>query len=278
MKLTISIGRFILFLASVYSFSSASGANLSDFRGVWAADSAEAVITDSVCIFFNKVDGHMQATLEIPTRDIRHTTRFVAKDSIAFVSMSPALRISKSDGGLTINGVELSRVEEYDMCAPYEMTKATNPFDIGDRLQEWRLGVQYDSDENTVYCEVNTNRHMFIYLVSPNMVYIRAAAARNNNKGTLFFQNIRMMRNNNTREFSSYIEPRNLAVVKNDLEMDNSKFKADGCTFCPDGGIYWSLISFTPDRILLNGCGETYNVDRMPATAELKEWIKFRPY
>lgn len=51
MKLTISIGRFILFLASVFSFSSAAGAHLSDFRGVWAADSAEAVITDSVYLF-----------------------------------------------------------------------------------------------------------------------------------------------------------------------------------------------------------------------------------
>lgn len=38
-----------------------------------------------------------------------------------------------------------------------------------------------------IYCEVNTNRHMFVYMINPSMVYIRAAA-RSNNKGTLFFR------------------------------------------------------------------------------------------
>lgn len=46
---------------------------------------------------------------------------------------------------------------------------------------------------------------MFVYMVNPSMIYIRAAATRNNNFGTLFFQNIRMMKNNNTGEYTMYI-------------------------------------------------------------------------
>lgn len=109
------------------------------------------------------------------------------------------------------------------------------------------------------------------------MAYIRAAAARNNNNGTLFFQNIRMMKNKNTEEYTMYIEPNNFTFSRNDLRIDDSKFQPDSCTFNPDGGIYWSLISFEPDLILLNGCGETYQVKRHPVESGM-EYFEYVPY
>lgn len=118
---------------------------------------------------------------------------------------------------------------------------------------------------------------MFIYMVNQSMVYIRAAAARNNNHGTLFFQNIRMMKNHNTGEYTMYIEPNNLKRSLDDLEIDNTKFQPNSCTFNPDGGIYWSLISFEPDTILINGCGETYKVER-PKLGSNLEWIEYAQY
>ena len=110
------------------------------------------------------------------------------------------------------------------------------------------------------------------------MVYIRAAATRNNNEGTLFFQNIRMMKNQNTGEYTMSIIPDNLNVAKNDLEIDNSKYNPNACYFSEDGGIYWSLISYSPDLIMLNGCGETYQVARPAKDAPIEEWIKYNPY
>lgn len=107
------------------------------------------------------------------------------------------------------------------------------------------------------------------------MIYIRAAATANNNNGTLFFQNIRMMRNDNTGEITSYIEPDNYNIAANNLNIDNSKFNPDACVFSPDGGIYWSFISFTPDQIQLNGCGETYYIKR---TDQFDEYFKYIPY
>ncbi|MCM1354773.1 MAG: hypothetical protein NC212_00020 [Staphylococcus sp.] len=269
-------------ISSIIAFSAVIAVFALDFssvRGVWASKDAEALLTDSVCIFFQRLDnGSIQATLEIPTADFRLRTSFVTRDSIAFDPEPQSLQLSLEGDKLNINGTSLTKVESFDTTAPYDMTPCDNRFDVGKCLQEWRLGVNYSAAVDYVYCEANTNRHMFIYMINPNMVYIRAAATRNNDKGTLFFQNIRMMRNNNTGEATAYMVRDNLRVAKEDLEMDDSQFKADGCTFCPDGGIYWSLISFTPDLILLNGCGEQYQVPRPTKEAAKQEWIEYKAY
>ncbi|MDE6562376.1 MAG: hypothetical protein K2K75_13420, partial [Muribaculaceae bacterium] len=74
------------------------------------------------------------------------------------------------------------------------------------------------------------------------------------------------------------IMPNNFNIAKRDLEIDNTRFNPKACYFSEDGGIYWSLISYSPDLILLNGCGETYQVPRPTKDAPIEEWIKYRPY
>ena len=83
------------------------------------------------------------------------------------------------------------------------------------------------------------------------------------------------MRNSNTGEITSYIEPDNYNIAANDLMIDNSKFNPNACVFNPDGGIYWSLISFTADQIQINGCGETYYINRID---QFEEYFKYIPY
>lgn len=267
----------MLFLLAL-SFSMAfANVPLSSVRGVWASDNAEAVITDSVCIYFAQKDSTMKATLEIPSANVYHRTVF-QKDGTVSSNKTTALDIKVVNGGIEIDGNQLTKVEEIEIVEPYEMTSCNYKLDVKKCLQEWRLGSKYGVQGDMPYCEINTNRHMFVYLVNPSMVYIRAAATRNNNAGTLFFQNIRMMKNNNTGEYTMYIEPNNLSFVKNDLEIDNSKFNPTACTFSPDGGIYWSLISYTHNLILLNGCGETYQVGRPLKDTAINEWIKYTPY
>ncbi len=265
----------IVMLVSCVSYIEA---RFSDYRGVWASDDAEAVITDSVCIFWTKTDSTMQATLEVPSEGILHKTIFAKGGKVSFPENVRPLDIVLSKNRLVVDGRTLVKVEDIETVAPYEMKECKSKYDVGDCLQQWRLGVDYGTDGNVVYCEVNTNRHMMVYMVNQAMVYIRAAATRNNSNGTLFFQNIRMMKNSNTGEYTMAVEPHNLAAARNDLEIDNSQFQPDKCTFTPDGGIYWSLISFEPDRILINGCGETYHVDRPLGSDDRCEWIKFVPY
>lgn len=255
-----------------------AGTNFSSYKGVWANDNAEAVITDSICIFYSKVDSTMQAVLEVPNAGILHSTVFSPDGSVSFPENVKPLEMSKFGGMLVICGQHLKKVEDIETVKPYEMKKCESAFDVGECLQEWQMGVAYGNNDGMPYCEVNTNRHMFVYLINPNMVYIRAAAARSNNNGTLFFQNIRMMKNKNTGEFTSEIYQNNLSILQNDLKIDNSKFQPNTCTFNPDGGIYWSLISFSSDVIELNGCGDKYTFTRQTVDSNMKEWIKYVPY
>lgn len=271
--------KIVLPLLFAMSFVIALGAEpFSSAKGVWANDNAEAVITDEVCIYFAKGDSAMQAILEIPAADIFHKTTFEKDGTVTTSTFKNPLELELKDGNLNIAGEELKKVEDIEIVEPYEMAECKYQIEVGKRLQEWRLGVRHETEGEMPYCEINTNRHMFIYMVSPAMVYIRAAATRNNNAGTLFFQNIRMMKNLNTGEYTMSIHPGNYSIAKNDLVIDNSRFNPNACTFCPDGSIYWSLISYDPDVIMLNGCGETYQVPRPTKDFPLTEWIKYVPY
>lgn len=271
--------RYFAFLvcAAVWMAANA-GTSLSAFRGVWANDSTEVVVTDSVCVAYFRVDSTMQAVFEIPGAGLRHRTVFATGGKVSTDSLPAPLVMSRDKNTLTVDGRVLRKVEDINIVQPYTMPQCTSGHDVGRCLQQWRSGAKYGAENGFYYCEINTNRHMFVYLVNPSMVYIRAAATRNNNNGTLFFQNIRMMKNNNTGEYTMHIDPANLAVAAGDLEIDNSKFQPDRCTFTPDGGIYWSLISFEPDCILINGCGETYTVPRPSRKEEIDEWIEYKPY
>lgn len=269
------------FLLALVIHSTSYASDFSKYRGVWASNDAEAVITDSICMFFEKTPTGLRAFLNIPTQDIYSCTTY--KDSAFVVETTTPLTLT--DEVKTVNGTAvktlrigdkvMSKVEEITTCKPYEKSIAKSKLDIGKCLQEWRLGARFGKDGDVFMCEVNTNRHMFVYLVNGRMIYIRAAATANNNNGTLFFQNIRMMRNDNTGEMTSYIEPDNYNIAENDLNIDNSKFNPNACVFSPDGGIYWSFISFTPDQIQLNGCGETYYINR---TDQFDEYFKYIPY
>lgn len=267
----------IITLMLVLCCSARATTNLSALTGVWSADNAEAVITDSICIFYCQKDSVMKAFLEIPTAGISSKTIFMQDGSVITTSDNAPLEITNTSSGITISGIPLKKVEDINPVKPYELPQCNSKFDIGKCLQIWRLGAGYGKSEEMIYCEVNTNRHMFVYMVSPSMTYIRAAATRNNNLGTLFFQNIRMMKNNNTNEFTMYFQPNNYTFTRNDLYIDNTKFQPNSCTFDTDGGIYWSVISSEPNLILLNGCGETYQVKRHEIESDM-EYFEYVPY
>lgn len=258
-------------------FPADAATKFSAYKGVWSSDDAEAVLTDSICIFYCKADSTMQAFLEVPSAGITSKTVFAKSGTVTTSTDNGPLIISESNGVLDICGHSLKKVEEIKVVRPYELAQCQSKFDVGKCLQQWRLGAGYGVSDDMVYCEINTNRHMFVYMISPSMVYIRAAATRNNNNGSLFFQNIRMMKNNNTGEYTMDIKPDNYSFSRADLEIDNTKFQPKSCTFAPDGGIYWSLISYETDLILLNGCGETYEVKRHPIETDM-EYFEYVPY
>ncbi len=183
---------FYLFIMLAALFPADAATKFSAYKGVWSSDDAEAVLTDSICIFYCKADSTMQAFLEIPSAGITSKTVFAKSGTVTTSTDNVPLFISESNGVLNICGHSLKKVEEIKVVRPYELAQCQSKFDVGKCLQQWRLGAGYGVSDDMVYCEINTNRHMFVYMISPSMVYIRAAATRNNNNGSLFFQNIRM--------------------------------------------------------------------------------------
>lgn len=86
------------------------------------------------------------------------------------------------------------------------------------------------------------------------------------------------MFNANTNETTVSMNDDNYITAKTDININNSLFKPDVCSF-EDDGIYWSLISYEPNIIKLNGCGDIYTYER-PLTDDKKrvEWFKYKEY
>ena len=269
-----------MLLAVAVGTARAQEAGFGKYRGVWAGMKSEAVFTDSVMMYFHRdtVSGTGYGALRVPSRGIDMLTTF-AKDTILF-DKTPDYRIgTTSDGALCIGGDTLKKVENVDITQPYDMPQATTKFDIGRCLQEWQLGTVVNTSGNSVQVMVGTNRNSFMYNVGGGMVYLRAAAMLQCNEGSLFIQNIRMMKNPNTGERSNIFFYDSHEFLTNLPGIDISKFDPTCCVFAGDMFIYWSLLSHTPDEIKLNGCGETYTYSRpRKGTPGLVEWLKYEPY
>lgn len=269
-----------LLLAATVGAARAQETDFGKYRGVWAGMKSEAVFTDSVMMYFynDTVSDTGYGALRVPSRGIDMLTTF-AKDTILF-GKTPDYRIHATpDGALCIGGDTLKKVESIDITQPYDMPQAATKLDIGRCLQEWQLGTVIETSGKDVLVMVGTNRNSFMYNIGGGMVYLRAAAMLQCNEGSLFIQNIRMMKNPNTGERSNIFFYDSHEFLTNLPAIDISKFDPTRCVFAGDGFIYWSYISHTPDEIKLNGCGETYTFSR-PRKDEpgLIEWLKYEPY
>lgn len=269
-----------LLLAATVGAARTQETGLSKYRGVWAGMKSEAVFTDSVMMYFHRdtLSGTGYGALRVPSRGIDMLTTF-AKDTITFCK-TPDYRIHATpDGALCIGNDTLKKVESIDTVQPYDMPQAATRLDIGRCLQEWQLGTVIETSGKDVLVMVGTNRNSFMYNIGGGMVYLRAAAMLQCNEGSLFIQNIRMMKNPNTGERSNIFFYDSHEFLTNLPAIDISKFDPTRCVFAGDMFIYWSYLSHTPDEIKLNGCGETYTFTR-PRKGEpgLIEWLKYEPY
>lgn len=247
--------------------------------GVWVSDKAELLLTDKIMMYFEKQsDDAVLAMIKVDS--ITDDCTLFSKDTIIrqFVPENFAIKHISSNE-IVVNGQKMVKVETIEMCEPYDMIAATDSNVLADRLTEWRLGatVGFNKDTKEIAVEVNTPKNMFIYYIAGGMYYLRAARIENMNEGTLFYQNIRLMKNPNTQERTVYFSQNNQSEVMGELEINMDGFKPEACYFDPNGGIYWSYTSHTPDQIILNGCaGDTYYINRRKADDKnMFEWIKY---
>lgn len=247
--------------------------------GVWVSDKAELLLTDKIMMYFEKQsDDAVMAMIKVDS--IAEDCTLFSKDTIIRQSIPENFAIKHiSSNEIMANGQKMVKAETVEMCEPYDMIAATDSNVLADRLTEWRLGatVGFNKETKEIAVEVNTPKNMFIYYIAGGMYYLRAARIENVNEGTLFYQNIRLMKNPNTQERTVYFSQNNQSEVMGGLEINIDGFKPEACYFDPNGGIYWSYTSHTPDQIILNGCaGDTYYINRRKADDKnMFEWIKY---
>ena len=174
----------------------------------------------------------------------------------------------------------LNLVEKIDIVEPYQMRFA-NEDNIGACLQEWGLGTGFEKDDNGNHTiiTITTNKHSYTFGFGKwkdmDYIYCRAARIRSNNNGTVFVQNIRLMKN--PREFTAFMPDNNFEITRKSIVIDNSLFNPDVCTFTKSG-IYWSLKSYDKNLITLHGCGEEeYQIGRSEKNSEdILEWFEYK--
>jgi len=171
--------------------------------------------------------------------------------------------------------ITLKLIEKLKVVKPYEMELGCSD-NTGKCLQQWSLGTSMQKNDDSVTFLAGTNRHSYILTLSDGFTYCRAARIRSNNKGTVFAQNIRMMKKNS--EFTSSMSKNNYKISSSDLKIDDSLFDPKVCIF-GENGIYWSLMSAEKNEIKLNGCGgDTYNFSRPSANNGFNEWLEYKRY
>lgn len=172
---------------------------------------------------------------------------------------------------------QLELIEKISIVDPYDMRMVTKN-EIGLCLQEWQLGTRLlkSGDEHVTGLLINTNKHAYVFSYG-GMIYCRAARIRSDNNGTVFAQNIRMMAK--TGEFTAAMDSDNVAIAKKEIVISDSLFNPSVCIYATEG-IYWSLKSFEPNLIILNGCGgEDYRYERLDRSSpDILEWFAYRDY
>jgi hypothetical protein len=289
-----NIKRGIFLIIALLLFLSNTFSNTFEIEtGVWVDNDCEMVRTQEFCIIFNRIENYISATYyQFAIQDSLIMCKSYGKvifSDTSLVYKQVDIRIDsiiseKTIGKPSLNSIvievdnierKLRKIENIQIVPNYEMFYASSQ-NVGDCIRQWQLGSRFYVNEKKDFIKltITTNMHSYIFSVSPETTYCRAARIKSNNSGTLFAQNIRLWHDKSDHNFDMY--ENNDSVSSAELNIDNSLFQQDACTF-DKGGIYWSLVNFNKKKIKLNGCGgQIYYYRRIPKESKwFDEWIKY---
>jgi len=245
------------------------------------------------CKYFSERNGNWIQNgdkLDMPT-PVRNKS-FIIIDSNNSLSIfnddDEFLKLNKNNNILTLNShysnnlkfVQIEKITVTD----FKIAEKASENTIGKCLIEWSLGSGFieDDEYQTFTAEIHTNKHSYIFSQNKwkgdKFLYCRAAKIKSNNSGSVFSQNIRLMKNSN--EFTAKMVEDNLLISKQDILIQNDLFNPKSCVFVNDGKeIYWSLKDFSENEIILNGCaGEEYKHLRPKTKDKNFEYFKYESY
>lgn len=127
---------------------------------------------------------------------------------------------------------------------------------VGVCLRIWNMGIQEEylpvaGKSQFIGITINTEKHMYIFELSEDFIYCRAARFVATNRGVVFNQNFR-------QGFEAYMIADNMEAHR-PLSYDASLFSSDSCLW-NNRSVYWSLHSYNDQEIILHGCqGDIYH-------------------
>lgn len=152
------------------------------------------------------------------------------------------------------NGREISTVrqETYENGTLLPSTMDATDDNVETCLREWHLGLKIRRINDTVAgLEFNTPKHMYIFDITDDFIYCRAARYGVCRKGVVFSQTFRQNFHDFEGQSFVYDDSR---IARNDVVISESLFDPQQCVFS-DYDIYWSVLKVEKDVIVLNGCG-----------------------
>lgn len=203
---------------------------------------------------------------------IQANDTFASDDEMMSYLNQSLISFSKSEKEyiFTFNDGISYLINSYESLMNNELTPSNidvNNDNIDICLQKWHLGmkeikISFNNSEYIVGIEINTPKHMYIFQITTDFIYCRAARYITCKKGMVFNQNFRQnfyIKNQILKGNIAIYNDNNIASA--DLDYDESIF-GNACVF---GGvsIYWSVSSIEKDTITLNGCG-----------GDIYKWIK----
>ena len=127
---------------------------------------------------------------------------------------------------------------------------------IGECLRLWNMGIReeffdYRGIPTFMGITINTEKHMYIFELTPDSIYCRAARFVATDRGVVFNQNFR-------QGFEAYMIKDNREAAM-PLPVDESLFSAEACVW-NSRSVYWSVFDYKEEEIVLHGCqGDVYH-------------------
>jgi len=139
-----------------------------------------------------------------------------------------------------------------ELSAPCDSATQDN---VAQCLREWNKTVKDIVWKGSFLgAIINTQKHMYIFEITADSVYCRAARYAVCDEGVAFDQNCR-------QGYASFMLADNTEAMR-PLAVDPALFRTDACAWNSQT-VYWSVANIESDVITLNGCnGDVYKWER----------------
>jgi len=251
--------------------------------GVYIGNNVEVVVTESYTLVFRRrkeadfLESFLLLTHGMQCAGVCQTTpcgtglsTLLQTSRFAFQSEGdavlqemlekPQMDIQFHDNMLTVtfydNAVYHAKADETfgmeTLSPPCAFAESNN---VAECLMNWNMGVKEIIWKDAfIGVIINTRKHMYIYEITADSIYCRAARYVVCGDGVVFNQNFR-------QGYASFMIEDNTDAMQ-PLAFDPSLFHADACAW-NDRSVYWSVSSVEKECIILNGCqGDTYTWEK----------------